>query len=105
MKIKYDLEISSDTVKNNMTKLINQTYKLLPEREEGGDWSRPLSTIIEELCGMGAVVEKEEDFFPLLCKLEGLYSLDDEEDFFIYRRTILECLRIQNQLVKELCQD
>lgn len=105
MKIKYGLDISSDVVRNNMTKIINQTYRLLPEREEGRDWSRPLSTIIEELCGMGAVVMKEEEFFPLLCKLEGLYSLGDEENFFIYRRTILECLRIQNQLVKDICQD
>ena len=31
-------------------------------------------------------------FLTLLCKLEGLYKCEDEDDFQIYRRTIFECL-------------
>jgi len=43
-------------------------------------------------------------FFPLLNKMEGLYSLADEEDFLCYRRTIFECLGLMNELKKQICQ-
>jgi len=39
-----------------------------------------------------------ETYFPLLNKLEGLYSLTDENDFLCYRRTIFECLGLMNNL-------
>lgn len=35
MITKYDNEISNDIIVNNLKRLINQTYKLLPDREEG----------------------------------------------------------------------
>lgn len=35
MITKYDNEISNDIIVNNLKRLINQTYKLLPSREEG----------------------------------------------------------------------
>jgi len=41
-----------------------------------------------------------EIYFPLLSKLEGLYSLTNEEDFLCYRRTIFECLNLMNILAK-----
>jgi len=47
--------------------------------------------------------EFSEIFFPLLSKLEGLYSLINEDDFLCYRRTIFECLNLMNMLQKELC--
>ena len=48
-----------------------------------------------------------EILFPLLCKLEGLYTLTKEEDFFSYRRTIFECLNLLSSLKEGvlLCQD
>lgn len=33
--MKYDLNISAETLSANIKRLINQTYKLLPNREEG----------------------------------------------------------------------
>jgi len=44
-----------------------------------------------------------EIFFPLLNKLEGLYSLTHENDFSCYRRTIFECLGLLDELKKEIC--
>ena len=38
MKIKYNLEIKNSIISNRIKKIINQTYKLLPMREEGYDW-------------------------------------------------------------------
>ena len=34
MKIKYDLEIDNDVILNDIKKIINQIYRLLPSREE-----------------------------------------------------------------------
>jgi len=44
-----------------------------------------------------------EIFFPLLNKLEGLYSLITEEEFLCYRRTIFECLGLMNDLKEKIC--
>ena len=99
MITKYNTEIDNEIILNNLKSLINQTYKLLPNREEGVDWSTPLSTIIEELAGMHALFCNDlgTESLTLLCKLEGLNSLD-EKDFFSFRRTIFECLNLMNKV-------
>lgn len=105
MILKYDIDVDSFVIRTHLKKITNLIYKLLPNREEGLDWRSPLSTIIEELAGMSKLVQfNKEDFFSLLCKLEGLYTLTEEEDFFLYRRTIFECLSIVEGLMKS-CQD
>jgi hypothetical protein len=105
MVIKYNIEIKSVTIKNSLKKLTNQIYKLLPNREEGVDWTKPLETIIEELAGMDRLfIDQQDIFFPLLCKLEGLFTLTKEEDFGLYRRIIFECLGLISELMK-ICQD
>ena len=95
MKLKYDLEVSNYTIDKKLSTLINQIYKLLPIREEGSDWVKPLETIIEELIGIDRLfIEEEYKFFTLICKLEGLFFLENEEDFQLYRRIIFECLSL-----------
>lgn len=105
MIVKYDADINKNSVKVTLEKLTNQIYKLLPNREEGIDWERPLTTLMEELAGMDRLLIDQHDIlFPLLCKMEGLFVLTKEEDFFLYRRTIFECLGLMNDLIKS-CQD
>lgn len=99
MKIKYNIEIKDEHIIFELKKIINQIYKLLPLREEGADWELPLSTIMEEMAGMNDLLIDQQDFFPLLCKLEGLYSLDTKDNFFMYRRTIFECLGLLNGMI------
>ena len=41
MKIKYDSEIDTASIKTNLKRLTNQIYKLLPNREEGIEWQAP----------------------------------------------------------------
>lgn len=95
MELKNNIEIDNDIVISNLQRLTNQIYKLLPNREENIDWETPLSTIIEELSGMKRLMlSQQEIFFSLLCKLEGLFALTKEEDFFLYRRVIFECLNL-----------
>ena len=104
MIIKYYADIDRVAIQNNLKRITNQIYKLLPNREEGSDWEKPLSTLMEELAGMDRLLEAyHEDLFALLCKLEGLFTLTKEDDFFLYRRTIFECLGLMNSLIKS-CQ-
>lgn len=105
MVLKYDIDIDKKFIHDELKKITNQVYKLLPNREEHVDWETPLSTIMEELAGMDRVLIDQHDIlFPLLCKLEGLFTLTKEEDFFAYRRTIFECLSLLNSIM-EKCLD
>lgn len=105
MILKYNVEIDNKVIVDRLQNLINQTYKLLPSRQEGADWEKPLQTILEEISGMQRLLgcNYSDIFFPLLSKMEGLYSLVDEIDFLCYRRTIFECLGLMNILQKKLC--
>ena len=101
MKIKYDANITNSAIEDNLHRLVNQVYKLLPNREEGIDWKKPLTTILEELAGMDRLlIDRHTVLFSLLCKLEGLFILTEEDDFLEYRRTIFECLGLMNELIK-----
>jgi len=106
MYIKYDAFIDNEAIKANLKRLTNQIYKLLPSCEEGVDWKKPLTTILEELAGMdGLFLDHHTILFSLLCKLEGLFTLDSIEpnkndNFFVFRKTIFECLSLVNDLVK-----
>lgn len=107
MIIKYNIDIDPKSVERNLSRILNQTYKLLPNREENIDWEKPLSTILEELGGMDRLLENQSDiFFSLVSKLEGLFLLTKEEDFLLFRRTIFDCLNliniIKNNIDKEI---
>lgn len=99
MIIKYNANIDNSVIEDSLKKIINQVYKLLPTREEKTDWQKPLETLLVEFAGMdNLLIGQHEILFPLLCKLEGLSVLTDEEDFALYRRTIFECLGLLNTL-------
>ena len=101
MMLKYNLIIENKAIKMNIGRLTNQIYKLLPVREEGGDWQKPLTTIIEEIAGMDRLfIGQQPELFKLSCKLEGLFTLMQENDFMTYRSVIFECLSILGELQK-----
>ena len=96
---KYNLEVSQESFNINLKRNINLIYKLLPMREEGKEWDKTLETVIEELVGMNRLlVDLQSSLFPIICKLEGLYSLTDSEDMSLFRRTIFECLSLLSKL-------
>lgn len=99
MNTKYNLTVSEETVRKSIKRIVNLTYKLLPTREEGGDWKKPLETIIEELVGMNDLfLDQQDKIFVIICKLQGMFNLTDKDDFQLYRRTIFECLSLLNGL-------
>lgn len=105
MLLKYGINIENNAIIVRFTKLTNEIYKLLPLREEGGNWKKPLETILEELAGMNRLlIGQHIILFPLISKLEGLFTLVEEDDFLLYRRTIFECLSFISDLQKA-CQD
>lgn len=103
MILRDRLIITNNAVKKNLIRITNHIYKLLPSREEGVDWHKPLDTLIEEIIGMKELfIDHQDRLLSLLCKLQGLHSLIEDEDFLLYRRTIFECLGIINELVNNV---
>ena len=93
------MDIKNDVIRNDVKKTINKVYKLLPMREEKDEWQKLLHTIMVHLSGMNRLCDDKQDiFFPLLCKLEGLFTLTDDYDFQTYRRTVFECLNLLSTL-------
>ena len=101
MILKYGFDIDKEAVKVNLGRLTNQIYKLLPIREEGGNWEKPLETIMEELAGMDRLfLGQQPELYKISCKLEGLFTLTQEDDFMVYRGIIFECLSLIGELSK-----
>ena len=85
MITKYELEVNPIALEKNFKRLINLTYKLLPMREEGGEWEKLLETILEELVGLDRLCYgSQSELLILICKLEGLATLTEENDFTLY---------------------
>ena len=104
MKLKYNINFSDDIIEKDIKRIINQIYKLLPLREEGQNWQKPLQTIIEQLAGLQRLFlgEQQEIFLILLCKLEGMNILVANQQFSLYRRVIFECLSILSEMKKNV---
>lgn len=96
------IEIDNDIIISNLNRIQSQIFKLLPMREEGLDWQKPLETLTIELLGMKKLFPQLEVLLTLTCKLLGLLEKDKEEDFYLYRRTIFECCGLINKLKEQL---
>lgn len=94
--------IDDDILRFNVKRLTNQVYRLLPAKEEGSDWVKPLETCIIELLGLGDLFPDQPKFLMLVSKLDGLRVFKDDIEFALYRRTIFECCGILNKIEKEL---
>ena len=98
MVLKYDIDIAEDAIIENIDRIINQIFKLLPSREEGGDWETPLHNLILEVGGMNRLLSDQTILFSLLCKMEALTILTEEDDYLAFRKLIFECLGLLKQL-------
>lgn len=99
----YDTDINTSDVIFNLSRIGNQIFKLLPMREEGKDWVKPLETLVLEVAGMSMVFVDHKTLLSLLCKMEGLKTCVNDDDFMLYRRTIFECCGLVDE-VKSQCQ-
>ena len=96
MRTRLGMEISPTGENKYKKLLINMIYKLLPIREEKNDWQNYLSSLIEEIHGFEDLFEEidEVSIIRILSKLQGLQTLDKEEDFYLHRKTVLECTNL-----------
>lgn len=98
--LKYDINLDAVSASKYFTYMTNKIYRLLPNREEGLEWKKPLQSIIIELSGFERLLDDKVSLFSLLCKLEGLMTLNNEEDFSLYRKTIFESLSLLDWIKK-----
>lgn len=94
IKNKYDITFSKEEFNNEIMRLTNQLWKLIPMRENDEDWHKQLETVIIDIAGKDEIFLHNSQFLQLLSKLEGLKVID--VDFLIYRKTIFECINLIN---------
>ena len=98
MVIKYGIDINKEAIIKNIDRITNLIFKLLPSREEDLEWMIPLQNLIIEIDGMNSLLSDQTILFNLLCKMESLLTLTREEDFYLFRKIIFECLGLCNSL-------
>lgn len=97
------VQIDSAALISNLNRICGQCFKLLPLREEGADYIKPLETLYIELLGMSELLKPEQKtLIALVCKLAGLRKGGDDIEFPLYRRTIFECCSLIDNLKKSL---
>ena len=98
MNNKYDLVFSNEEMKQEILRLTNQLWKMIPMWENGEDWNKQLNTVIIDIAGKDEIFLHDSHFLQLLSKLEGLRVIEDIE-FNIYRKTIFECINLINAIL------
>lgn len=95
---KYGFEFPTGAHNENINRLTNQIWKLLPMRENNENWNKQLETVIIEIAGLGEIFSHNPVFLQLLSKLEGLNIV--ETNFLLFRKTIFEAISLIQE-VKE----
>ena len=66
-------------VANNISRLINQVWKLIPMRENNENWKKQIDCLLVEMRGLQALFSEDLDFLIAISSLGGLRSSDDIE--------------------------
>ena len=93
METKYGYSFSKEVIIQNVTRLVNQLWKIIPMRENDEDWVRQLETVKIEIAGLNEIFVQDPRFLQLLSKLEGLLQEKDIE-FPVYRKTVFEAISL-----------
>ena len=100
MNNKYNLLFSKKEMEQEVIRLTNQLWKLIPMWENGEDWNKQLNTVIIDIAGKDEIFLHDSHFLQLLSKLEGLRVIDEEKiEFNIYRKTVFECINLINAIL------
>lgn len=97
---KYDINFPLETKEQDLKRLINQLWKLIPMRENEEDWINHLNTMLEEISGLVEIYKNKVEGLILLSKLEGLTS-EVCNDFMIYRKTVFRCIDLLAQVIRD----
>lgn len=94
----FGIQIESESIEQNVARLTNQTWKLIPMREHEEDWEKQLDTVNLEIAGLGVIFAQFPQFLSLRAKLEGMKEIDTT--FELYRRTVFECISLLQEVKK-----
>ena len=92
----YGFSIPSNIVAQDINRLTNQLWKLIPMRENEENWLGQLETVIIELSGLNIIFATQNNFIILLSKLEGLKVVETE--FNTYRKTVFEAISLLREM-------
>lgn len=95
IKTTYSSSIEKDTLIDDLMRLTNQIWKLIPMRENNELWVEHLNTVIAEISGLYEILDL--DSLILLSKLEGLKY--NNIDFMTYRSSVFKCINILNKVL------
>lgn len=95
----YGGNFQEELIRVDLRRLINQTWKLLPMRENNEDWQKQLDTVLNELYGLHEIFGGQLDFLVLLSKLEGLPQIDN---FMSYRVIVFGAISLLTELMNRL---
>lgn len=95
---KYNIDFSKEEIKDEVIRLTNQLWKLIPMWENNEDWNKQLESVIIDIAGKDEIFLHNSHFLQLLSKLEGLRV--EETEFIIYRKTVFECINLINEVIK-----
>ena len=100
MPNKYEIEFSKEEIRNEILRLTNQLWKLIPMWEHNEDWHKQLNTVIVDIAGKDEIFLHNSHFLQLLSKLEGI-RVEEEIEFNIFRKTVFECINLINEVDKD----
>ena len=90
---KHGIGVPRETISDDVSRLTNQIWKLIPMREKNENWQSHLNNIIVEITGLYSVLHL--DGLILISKLEGLKST--ELDFMTYRSIVFRSISLLNR--------
>ena len=98
----YNATIDKEVIENNLNRITDRIFKLLPMREEGQDWQISLHNLVLEIIGLNNLLDLggQSVLFNVVIKLKTLETLTTEEDFLDFRKTIFECLSLMSKVKK-----
>lgn len=79
--------VEKQVVANDIARLINQVWKLIPMRENNENWKKQIDFLLVEVRGLQALFNEHLDFLIVISSLEGLRSSDDIE--FVHYRSVV----------------
>lgn len=97
--MKYNYDFTEDAKRQDLRRLINQIWKLIPMRENDEDWINHLKNVLEEISGLVEIYRDKTEGLVLLSKLEGLTS-QVCDDFMIYRSAVFASIDLLSRLLK-----
>ena len=62
METKYGYSFSKEVIIQNVTRLVNQLWKIIPMRENDEDWVRQLETVKIEIAGLNEIFVQDPRF-------------------------------------------